>query len=184
MNRATIAASTAASLVAAACGGGAAQVAEPSPGVVPEPAHSPAMAPPVTEAVPEATTPDRTVTTATSQPPGQARIEVAAVESPEPVELDDDEWWRSQPGYDGTLPHGACGDDLPPCWVMWAESGGDPTVWNTAGSGASGKWQFMPGTWAGYGGYSAAAYAPESVQDERARQVWAGGAGCSHWAAC
>ncbi len=79
---------------------------------------------------------------------------------------------------------GACGGDLPPCWVMNRESGGDPTVWNRQGSGASGKWQFMPGTWGGYGGYSAAAYAPESVQDERARQVWAGGAGCAHWSAC
>lgn len=79
---------------------------------------------------------------------------------------------------------GACGGDLPPCWVMNRESGGDPTVWNRQGSGASGKWQVMPGTWAGYGGYSAAAYAPESVQDEFARRLWAGGAGCAHWSAC
>ncbi len=79
---------------------------------------------------------------------------------------------------------GRCGGDLPPCWVMMRESGGDPTIWNRQGSGASGKWQFMPGTWAGYGGYAHAAYAPESVQDDKARLVWAGGAGCFHWSAC
>jgi membrane protein involved in colicin uptake len=79
---------------------------------------------------------------------------------------------------------GACGGNLPPCYVMNRESRGSLTVYNTEGSGASGKWQFMPGTWNGYGGYANAADAPESVQDARAAQVWAGGAGCSNWAAC
>lgn len=85
---------------------------------------------------------------------------------------------------EATSTGGACGGSLPPCWVMMRESGGDPTVWNAQGSGASGKWQFMPGTWAGYGGYTHAAYAPESVQDAKARIVWDGGAGCQHWSAC
>ena len=67
---------------------------------------------------------------------------------------------------------------------MMRESRGDITVWNAQGSGASGKWQIMPGSWGGYGGYQNAADAPESVQDDRARQIWAGGAGCSAWAAC
>ena len=78
---------------------------------------------------------------------------------------------------------GACGGDLPPCYVMMRESGGDPTAQNPSGD-ASGKWQFIDSTWAGYGGYAKARYAPESVQDEKARALWAGGAGCGHWSAC
>lgn len=75
---------------------------------------------------------------------------------------------------------GACGGNLPPCCVMMRESGGNPTAVNQS-SGASGKWQFMSGTWANYGGYPTAASAPEWVQDERAAQIWAGGAGAGHW---
>lgn len=78
----------------------------------------------------------------------------------------------------------ACGGSMPPCSVMQRESGGNATIYNTQGSGASGKWQFMPGTWDGYGGYANAADAPVSVQDAKAREVWAGGAGCGHWDAC
>jgi len=78
---------------------------------------------------------------------------------------------------------GACGGDLPPCYVMMRESGGNITAQNPV-STASGKWQFIDSTWAGYGGYAKARYAPEHVQDEKARQLWAGGAGCSHWSAC
>lgn len=75
---------------------------------------------------------------------------------------------------------GACGGNLPPCCVMMRESRGNPTAVN-ASSGASGKWQFMANTWANYGGYPTAASAPEAVQDQRAAQVWAGGAGAGHW---
>lgn len=80
-------------------------------------------------------------------------------------------------------PHGLCGGDLPPCWVMMRESRGDIHAQNPR-STASGKWQFLDSTWAGYGGYRKARYAPEQVQDAKARQVWAGGRGCSHWSAC
>jgi hypothetical protein len=78
---------------------------------------------------------------------------------------------------------GQCGGDLPPCYVMMRESRGDIRAENPV-STASGKWQFLDSTWGGYGGYSHAADAPESVQDARAREVWAGGAGASNWACC
>lgn len=78
---------------------------------------------------------------------------------------------------------GRCGGDLPPCYVMMRESGGNIRAQNPS-STASGKWQFLDSTWAGYGGYSSAYLAPESVQDARARELWAGGAGCGHWNAC
>lgn len=76
---------------------------------------------------------------------------------------------------------GACGGDLPSCCIMMRESRGNPTVVNPS-SGASGKWQFMYTTWNHYMGYETAAQAPEWVQDARARELWAGGAGASHWA--
>jgi len=49
-------------------------------------------------------------------------------------------------------------------------------------STASGFYQFVDGTWAGWGGVSHASYAPKHVQDQRAAQVWAGGRGACHWA--
>lgn len=76
-----------------------------------------------------------------------------------------------------------CGGDLPPCYVKQRESGGDYNAQNPTSS-ASGAWQFLDSTWNGYGGYSRAVYAPPDVQDAKAREVWAGGAGCSHWSAC
>lgn len=78
---------------------------------------------------------------------------------------------------------GRCGGDLPPCYVMQRESGGNIRAENPV-STASGKWQFVDGTWNNYGGYAHAADAPEWVQDAKARETWAGGAGCSHWSAC
>ena len=56
--------------------------------------------------------------------------------------------------------------------------------WNYGGSGASGKYQAMPGTWGGYAGYQYAADAPEAIQDQWASELWNNGAGCSHWSAC
>jgi hypothetical protein len=92
----------------------------------------------------------------------------------------------------------ACGGDLPPCYVLKRESGGDLRIWNggcyapygyrgtspCGTSSASGKWQFVRGTWNGYGGYVNAADAPAHLQNAKARELWAGGRGCSHWAAC
>jgi hypothetical protein len=76
---------------------------------------------------------------------------------------------------------GACGGDLPPCSVLECESHGNLTAQNP-NSTASGKWQILDETWAGYGGYSRAMYAPEEVQDAKARQLWAGGRGRGQWA--
>lgn len=75
---------------------------------------------------------------------------------------------------------GACGGDLPPCSVMECESGGNLLAQNPR-STASGKWQILDSTWAGYGGYRRAMDAPEEVQDGRAREIYAGGAGRRAW---
>jgi hypothetical protein len=76
--------------------------------------------------------------------------------------------------------NGRCGGNLPPCCVMERESGGSITAQNPTSS-ASGKWQFINSTWGNYMGYPTAASAPEWVQDQRAAELWAGGAGAGHW---
>lgn len=73
-----------------------------------------------------------------------------------------------------------CGGDLPTCCILRVESGGSPGAQNPQSS-ASGLWQFLDSTWGGYGGYAHAKDAPPEVQNERARQVWAGGAGRGNW---
>lgn len=96
----------------------------------------------------------------------------------------------------------ACGGgSLPYCWVMRRESKGVPTAVNPTGCGrrtCGGLWQFDPVTWSpgctvalwnrgacsGYGGFLYAQDAPAELQQQRAREVWQGGAGCSHWGAC
>ena len=75
------------------------------------------------------------------------------------------------------------GNDLPPCYVVQRESRFDPQAENPT-STASGLYQFLDGTWAGYKGYGHASHAPVHVQVERARQIWNGGRGCGHWNAC
>lgn len=66
--------------------------------------------------------------------------------------------------------------------IFYAESGGSWTAANGSSS-ASGGYQFLDSTWAGYGGYARAMHAPPWVQHERFHQTWANGAGASHWAA-
>ncbi len=66
--------------------------------------------------------------------------------------------------------------------IFIAESGGNWHAQN-ASSTASGGYQFLDSTWAGYGGYARATHAPPWVQHERFHQTWANGAGASHWAA-
>lgn len=77
---------------------------------------------------------------------------------------------------------GSCADMAPPGWmaatdiggltgpeVIARESGGDPNVYNSEGSGAYGCVQLMPTT----GG--------TGTQAERWARTWAGGAGACHW---
>lgn len=70
-----------------------------------------------------------------------------------------------------------------PTYIVMCESGGNYRAENPY-STASGAYQILDSTWAGYGGYSHASHAPPAVQDAKAAQLWAGGAGISHWAAC
>lgn len=71
---------------------------------------------------------------------------------------------------------------IPDCIIM-RESGGDWTAHNPSSS-ASGRYQFIDSSWNNYSGYASAAEAPPEVQAAHAAEVWDGGAGCSHWAAC
>lgn len=83
--------------------------------------------------------------------------------------------------YQSSLASSSSGGGCTEESIIARESGGDPTIYNLEGSGASGIYQFMPGTWDGYGGYANAADAPPEVQREKFLEVWAGGAGASHW---
>jgi hypothetical protein len=64
--------------------------------------------------------------------------------------------------------------------IVMCESGGDYRAQNP-NSSASGAYQIIDSTWDGYGGYQSAGDAPPHVQDQRAAQLWAGGAGRHHW---
>lgn len=80
-----------------------------------------------------------------------------------------------------------CGGDLPPCYVLDRESGGDPTAYNADGcngNGCYGLWQFS-GEWAGKLGLPTdIASATVDQQNNAARTLWNGGRGCRNWAAC
>ena len=88
----------------------------------------------------------------------------------------------SAPSSSGQVNGHPCGGDLPACYILARESHG--TNAENPRSSASGYWQFLDSTWNGYGGYRHASDAPADVQDAKAREVWAGGAGASHWACC
>ena len=85
----------------------------------------------------------------------------------------------------GLFPCG--GVDFPPCYVAVRESGNSYTAFNPTGCGGHGcygRWQFS-GAWACHFGLPCdiARWTP-AQQDYAARVLWAGGAGCSNWAAC
>lgn len=91
---------------------------------------------------------------------------------------------RGYVGASGTWKGLACGGALPPCSVLRCENpAGDLRAQNPTSS-ASGKWQVIRSTWAGYGGYPEAWNAPEGVQDAHAAALWDGGRGASHWRSC
>lgn len=96
--------------------------------------------------------------------------------------------WPTRCTVPGTLNEGPCIPARRPCaiptYICNRESDMTLNVWNHGGSGASGKYQFMPSTWGGYGGYAHAADAPEEVQDERALELWRSKNGPCHWSAC
>jgi soluble lytic murein transglycosylase-like protein len=79
----------------------------------------------------------------------------------------------SPPTSTTPTPESYSGSDNSAIWncIIERESGGNPTIYNESGSGASGLVQFMPGTWGGYDGYANAADAPAAVQMQRAYQV-------------
>lgn len=117
-----------------------------------------------------------TTTTTTTTAPADLAVPVREVPQP-----------QSDIHANGSVNGYPCGGDLPPCYVLYRESRGIPTVVEGHGSPythASGLWQFMPSTWNDFQGYPYAAAAPPAVQNEKAREVWAGGAGCSNWVAC
>ena len=67
-----------------------------------------------------------------------------------------------------------------PYAIVLCESGGQNLPPNSAG--ASGYYQIIPSTWAGFGGTGPAAYlASKAEQDAVASRIWNGGAGASNW---
>lgn len=67
-------------------------------------------------------------------------------------------------GYDGRYNSPA------PAWVIDQEANGNYARRNCS-SGACGKYQVLPSTWDGYGGYSSACDAPPEVQDAWAQEA-------------
>lgn len=165
----------------AACGSNV-----PPPTPKPVQTDAPGLLPPETTTTTTTLAPVTTVaeTTTTTEPPAEVESEAVPTTTVRRVTVTTEYDPPSPQGQTTRQGSGECGGDLPPCTVLARESGGDLTIYNTQGSGASGKWQAMPGTWDGYGGYNNAADAPEAVQDAFAAELWNHGLGCAHWQAC
>lgn len=93
------------------------------------------------------------------------------------------------PPSTGTVGEGVpCGgSDLPPCWRVTIESRGTWNAYNPtgcSGTGCFGPYQFG-GFWAGKLGLPGDLTTTTHDQwVNAARELWAGGTGCSNWAAC
>ena len=88
---------------------------------------------------------------------------------------------RSPVGTIAAAPAKAGGQYSIPRYIVMCESGGDYSKYNSAGSGASGAYQIMPGTWKAYGGSTAnAADASPAEQDRIAAKIYAA-EGASPW---
>jgi hypothetical protein len=89
-----------------------------------------------------------------------------------------------EPGFINGYP---CGGDLPPCYVMARESGGNPSAVNwggCSGTNCYGLWQFG-GFWdCKLGQPCGIASWTVEQQNAAARTLWAGGSGCGNWDAC
>lgn len=132
-----------------------------------------------------ATDPVPVTTTSTTQPPPTTTTTAPPVEPSTTTTMPPSPPPRAAavPAGVGTVNGYPCGGDLPTCQVLRCESGGNPTAENPRSS-ASGLWQILDGTWAGFGGYRRASHAPPAVQNQKAAQLWAGGSGRFHWAQC
>lgn len=123
--------------------------------------------------------PPTTTTTAPAPPPAPPTTAAPPPSAPAPAAP------VASSGHVNGYP---CGGALPPCTVLECESGGNPTAEHGGDRGgvstASGLWQILDGTWSGFGGYSHAADAPPSVQNQKAAALWDGGAGSFHWSQC
>jgi hypothetical protein len=82
--------------------------------------------------------------------------------------------WKFHRYIDRITPYG---EWAIPGSIVMCESGGNYRKWNYGGSGASGAYQAMHGTWIAYGGgrwASDAAYAPPYAQHIVAGRIWRG----------
>lgn len=83
-------------------------------------------------------------------------------------------------GGGGSDTSDAYGEWAIPASIVMCESGGQNLPPNSAG--ASGYYQIIPSTWAGFGGTGPAAYlASKQEQDAVAARIWRGGAGAQDW---
>jgi hypothetical protein len=144
--------------------------------------------PPVTEPEPTSTTAATTTvppTTTPTEPP------VTTTEAPTTVPTTRARSAPTTRPYVAPAPartggSGACGGDLPPCYVMQRESGGDPTAIGEGQCGNEdcyGKWQIHPDTAESVGYPRRMDLQPESVQDDAARAILARD-GCKAWSTC
>lgn len=100
--------------------------------------------------------------------------------SQSPTESSQSSSSSSSSGSNSTYSTPSSGSGTPPSYVAQCESGGDYHAVNPS-SGAGGKWQILPSTWAAQGGQGSPQNASPQEQDRIAGKIWNGGAGASQW---